>query len=314
MVFKTLGYYLKLLIFPVGLNAEHVMRIPKSIFEPRVFFALTLVVSTSIIAIKKFKSSKFFFFIVLWIFLTILPVSNIIFLYPRPIAEQRLYIPSVGLCVILAICIRNLGLKKIAVLLALTVFIFYSSSTIKRNFDWRNPIAFWQKTAEASYNSPRAYNNLGVEYYDIGRVKKAIASYKKAIEIYPKYVLAHNNLGVAYQAIEKNEEAIASFKKAIELNPEYIDAYNNLANMYMISGKKERAISVYNKVIEMNPDHAGAYNNLAVAYYYQKEYSLAVEYCDKAIELRAEVNPKFLALLEPYRNSNHVVNREINGK
>jgi len=94
VVFKTLGYYLWLLLFPFNLNAERLLIIPKSLFEPAVFFSGALLVLLVIVVVKAFRYSRTLTFAVVWIFLTLLPASNIIFLAGRPIAEQRLYIPA----------------------------------------------------------------------------------------------------------------------------------------------------------------------------------------------------------------------------
>ncbi len=48
---------------------------------------------------------------------------------------------------------------------------------------------------------------------------EAIAEYRKAIELDPKYVYAHNNLGMALRDKGRVDEAIAEWKKVIELDP-----------------------------------------------------------------------------------------------
>ena len=63
----------------------------------------------------------------------------------------------------------------------------------------------------------------------------------------------------------------------------------------------DEAITEFKKAIEINHEFTKAHNNLAVVYYYKGEHSLAIKYCDNAIELRYSVHPKFLELLEPYR-------------
>ena len=61
-----------------------------------------------------------------------------------------------------------------------------------------------------------------------GQLDEAIACYKKAIELDPKFATAHSNLGIALKAKGQLDEAIACFKKAIELDPKFAMAHYNL--------------------------------------------------------------------------------------
>jgi len=45
-----------------------------------------------------------------------------------------------------------------------------------------------------------------------------VDSYKKAIEIDPKYALAYNNMGNALKNIGRFDDALASYNKAIKLD------------------------------------------------------------------------------------------------
>ena len=59
---------------------------------------------------------------------------------------------------------------------------------------------------------------------------EAIACYKKAIELDPKFAVAHYNLGNALAAKGQLDAAIACCKKAIELDPRFAIAHSNLGS------------------------------------------------------------------------------------
>lgn len=144
-------------------------------------------------------------------------------------------------------------------------------------------------------------HTLGVAYGTRGMHNKAIAKFRKAIEINPDYAEAHYNLGVAYSMKGMHDEEVAEYRKAIELHPNYADPHYNLGTVYLNKGMFDQAIAEYKKAIEINPNLAEAHNNLAVAYYLKGEYGLAIEHCDKVIELGYKVHPQFLEDLKPYR-------------
>ncbi|MBU1062053.1 MAG: tetratricopeptide repeat protein, partial [Candidatus Omnitrophica bacterium] len=304
-VIKTLGFYVNMLLFPIKLNAERIFNIPGSFFEPEVFlsFALLCVIIAAVIKIflgrERGRYSNLLLFSILWIFVTLLPVSNIIFLHTRPIAEQRLYFPSVGFCLFFALGIKGLsflgerpsykkGFRNLAMLLTLFIAAFYSVSTVRRNFEWRDPLTFWSKTLEYSPNISRVHNNLGIAYYQAGRYKDAIRAYKKAIEISADDAWMHYNLGIVYRKIGKDEEAMAAFKKAIEISPRYGRAYDNIGTMlYRKSAEIDEVIRYYKKAIELKPNYANAYNNLGwVLFKELGQVGKAVKLCKKAIKLK----------------------------
>ena len=69
------------------------------------------------------------------------------------------------------------------------------------------------KTLEIEPSFVKAYNNLGVIYYETGRLDEAIESLKKAIASSPQYTEAFYNLGIVYHGKKQYSDAVAAFKK-----------------------------------------------------------------------------------------------------
>ena len=64
-----------------------------------------------------------------------------------------------------------------------------------------------------------AYNNLGVIYLDdLGRVKKSIELFRKAVETNPNYALAHFNLARAISIAGDKVEAAKLYQMAQDIN------------------------------------------------------------------------------------------------
>ncbi|MBN1385150.1 MAG: tetratricopeptide repeat protein [Elusimicrobia bacterium] len=240
-LFKTIGHYIKVVTFPVDLCAWRELEVASSILELDVLLSVLLVAVLLIIAIRYIKINKTVSFTILWVLITLLPVANIKHIPAgRPFAEQRLYIPSVGFCIIIALIfewfMRQGGVRKrAAVLIFILLSGFYSLQTINRNRDWKNGITLWSKTAIQVPNNYSVHTNLGVEYLDRNQDDRALQEFETALRIYPYYSKAHTNIGNIYLKKGMVDKAIEKYKQAINLEPDNPDIHYNLAVAY---GKK----------------------------------------------------------------------------
>ena len=73
-----------------------------------------------------------------------------------------------------------------------------------------------------------------------GRIDEAIASYREAIELDPKFAAAHHNLGNALVATGRVDEAIVCYQKAIELDPNDADARTRLTQSQRMAQVRDK--------------------------------------------------------------------------
>jgi Tfp pilus assembly protein PilF len=73
------------------------------------------------------------------------------------------------------------------------------------------------------------YYNLAVESYSKRRIVEAKQNLKRGLEMCPSDEKIHNFFGLIHLGEGKLQEALDSFKKALELEPKYTDAMNNIA-------------------------------------------------------------------------------------
>ncbi len=86
------------------------------------------------------------------------------------------------------------------------------------------------------------------EFYDEGMAEfamaeydKAIACYRRAVELDPAYFDAWHALGMAYLRAGKIQEAVEAGKRSVELNPNDMLAHTSLSMYYMKAGDKAMA-------------------------------------------------------------------------
>jgi len=131
--------------------------------------------------------------------------------------------------------------------------------------------------------------NKGVILSKQGNTEKAIALFKEAIKIEPRYVDAHYNLAVSYYALKQMEDARKEYEKVLEFRPQDIDALNNLGVIMALDGELEQAKQLFDKAFEFDSKFALTHRNLAVYYQMKGEIEKSAKHAKKAKELDAEV-------------------------
>lgn len=109
------------------------------------------------------------------------------------------------------------------------------------------------------------YNLLGATRAGLGKFDKAVASYKKAIEVKPDFVDAYNNLGVLYRQYGLLVKAGACYRDILQINPDIAEAHNNLGNVYKDLIRFGEAVVSYKRALEILPSYVEARRNLGAA-------------------------------------------------
>ena len=280
--FAAIAGYCRLILLPFDLHQEYGPQL-FHFHDGRVIAGIVIVtfafVTCLLLAVKQRAAPRgettgtgggtLVIFSILWFFISLLPVSGI---YPIAayMAEHWLYVPSIGLFILLSYGLCSLyrarGLRTVSVICMAGLAVFYGASTIRQNSYFKDPLTFFERTLKYSPGSARIHNNLGIKYFEAGRIDEGMARFKKAIEIDPRYPEAYNNLGHVYYTMGRNDEAQNLFVKATELNPRYAEAYCNLGVLYINTGKPEEGLALFRKATELNPYDADALFNLGLAY------------------------------------------------
>ncbi|MFH1316468.1 MAG: tetratricopeptide repeat protein [Candidatus Woesearchaeota archaeon] len=292
--------YIRLLFLPLNLNVEYIHDLQYSLFEWKAFVSLLIIIALLVFAFYIRKRSKFISFGIFWFFITLIPFSNI---FPVNVimAERYLYVPSFGFCLILGFVFYKLinfksgspnvnkTVKAVSMLALVILLLWYSSVVIQRNSEWRDSISFWEITIGKEPRASRPYDNLGIEYLDMGNHADAIDYFLIAIDHNPLNHIAYANLGRAYAEIGEFDKAKSSLIKSIEIHPDIYNAYNNLGIVYDMEGNFSLAIDSFEKAISLSPKLHKAHMDLAKTLVKKGEFTRAEEEFKLAVELRPEL-------------------------
>ena len=82
---------------------------------------------------------------------------------------------------------------------------------------------------------------------------EAIAKYKAAIDVDPKFYSALYNLGLTYAAKADRTNGIAYLRKAIDADPKSAQAYFNLGTLLVQDGKTDEGTKMLNQAFALDP-------------------------------------------------------------
>lgn len=294
LIIQTLASYLSLIFLPINLNAERLMDIPSFLLNSSLLLSISLLVLTLSIYLKYFLPPHREGFAIAWFFISLLPVMNIIFMSGRPLAEQRLYIPSVGFCLFITLILDRWLPSKLTkphsfptwlgTGLTISILSCYTILTLERDKVWHNNLTLWEDTIAKSPQTFRTHFNLGSALTDKGEYDRAISEFEKSIKLNPKDHESYTSLGAAYYRKGDMEKAKEMFIKAIEMASNSHRAHNNLGNVYTVEGKTDLALKEYQEAIKIKPDFAEAYYNMGNAYKDSGDLHNAITAFAKAIE------------------------------
>ena len=98
-----------------------------------------------------------------------------------------------------------------------------------------------------------------------GQTDEAILHLRRAIEIYPKYLMAHNDLGTQLLAQQKLDEAATEFRAAIEIDPKAFNPRLNLGIVLVQQKQFGAALTALHEALALQADSPAAilYDGLA---------------------------------------------------
>jgi tetratricopeptide (TPR) repeat protein len=156
----------------------------------------------------------------------LLPVANLVPIY-RPMADRFLYLPLMGLAMLLARGLHAAG--RLRPEWRLTLYCATGAwictlglISFQREPVWHDSVALWQDTAAANPYSTTAANNLGWALFDAGRPLDAAAAFRRDIDLtHAKDADPWAGLALASDAAGAPAMADAAYAKAAALDGRY---------------------------------------------------------------------------------------------
>jgi hypothetical protein len=191
--------YLALVFLPWGFNVDHDVAIaagPSAAVVAGGAFLAGLF-AAGLAALRRLPLVGFG---VLWFFLTIavesslLPISD-------PMVEHRMYLPMVGVALVLAMGLVRAEARfpRVVRAVAPAAGAALVVLTLLRNEVWQSELSLWRDARDKSPGKSRVHLNVGAVLHRAGDWEAAIPYYCEAIRLDPKSLPAQRNLDIALQ-------------------------------------------------------------------------------------------------------------------
>jgi len=258
--FKVMLQYTGFLFFPYQLRVERDFAWAQSPLEWDVILGGLLIGLMLYVALKYWRAKPLISFGIGWFFIAIAPTSNVLVPINSVIYEHFLYMPMIGISLIVVFlglewAQQHHALSTFLKLLTVVIMIFCGIN-IHRNLDWRTSIGFYEQLVTYRPDDYRVINNLGMEYANKNIYDKAFVTYLKAIALDPKNPVAYHNIAGTYRDTGHLDLAIQNFNKAIELNPNFIFSYRSLADIYWRTRQFEKCKESLEQILRIDPNDA----------------------------------------------------------
>lgn len=256
-MFQTIPLYLRLLVYPVGLLYHYSGYSPyvNSFANDGVIFSLIVVVVMGTIVILCLKKHQFVSFSILFFFITILPVMNII---PTMnfVAERFLYISSLSVVILIPYLLSLTESKKIysySAGIGFAVVALFGVLTLLRNGDWKSNDTLFL-SAEGKPGTV-TYVNIGNIYANKQQFDIAEQYYRKAIDLRGETLLANNNLGKIFMVKGNYDSALYYFRKSVQLDTLSPEPRYSMVQLYVQNNMIKEAIAELENILRIVPDY-----------------------------------------------------------
>jgi protein O-mannosyl-transferase len=259
LVAKSYAWYYGLLLFPVQLCAQYHFESPETYCGAETWpylLAFAAIAMALGVALWHWRRGAW---LLLWPALFLAPASNIIPFKGRPIGDQRLYVASIGFCLLLGVVtsgtlqllVPNELKRRVLKVTVAAIMVAMGALSFARGPVWMNEDLFWFDMLRKSPVQAEAEYRVGQVYFDRGEYMRALihASYctqgdsthARGYVLYARCnavmgdkaeaVLAYKQAAAAYIGLKQPNDAARTLLEALQIAPNDAEAKSMLREL-----------------------------------------------------------------------------------
>lgn len=146
-----------------------------------------------------------------------------------------------------------------------------------------------QQDASLKLEEAFIHYELGMDYYGIGEMDKAVAEWEEAVKLNPDSEARHM-LGLAYYSQKNTDGARKEWEYILSKDEKNFMALNNLGNLYKDLKDPDKALDYFSRAVAASPKEAMPLYNMGIVYKEKGDQKLAKEKFLKALELDPQLS------------------------
>lgn len=225
------------------------------------------------------------------------PTLNIIGFTFVVAADKYLYLPSIGLLILLASWLslrwtaaarENRQKRWIMTVIVLTVVMAEVAGSRRQWGLWADSDTLLEHMLAVAPGAAPVQAAMGALELSRGNIDQAIGWYQEAISHRPDFAVGHQQLATALLLAGRSQEAIHHLNRVISIHPRYARAHMQLGVAYYEQRDAQAALRSFQRALELGLVDPQLHNNLGAALAETGELQEAAAQYRRALQLKPD--------------------------
>ncbi len=281
---RVIWRYIRLFFLPYGQTVDYDYAVSHTLLEHGAIFGLIGLLALAGAAFyfrRRYPLASYGYFV----FLILLVPTSSVMPIADPIAERRMYLPIIGLILMVLEFLRRWKTTRSTLAATLAIVLFISGAlTFQRSKVWAGPLPLWQDAAEKSPRKQRAQFQLAFALFSQGRCAESLPRYELAGKLGKHNYPLLTDWALAYDCLNRRDEAIAKLREAATFtNNAHVSSLIGL--VYIKAGKRQEALAALDAAARIDPGFDMTYVYRGGLYALANEWQAAVAEFQHALKL-----------------------------